>query len=130
MSRRLTIDADHRSLRRLRPWLEQFSDIEPQTLGRVELCLHELVANVIDHASATTVTIEASRTPEGLTVRLDDDGTPACLAVSLAAHPRIGGYGLLIADQLAAELDYARIDDHNVWVAHFDAYPPTASGDS
>lgn len=117
----LSILADHHQLRQLRPWLDaQASHLGSSIIGRVELCVHELAANVIDHSGATKLSLHLTAEPSRLTVELRDLGTPVDLSAELEPHPRIRGYGMLIAEQLASELTYERRGAVNVWQATFD----------
>jgi two-component system sensor histidine kinase UhpB len=58
----------------------------------------EALANVVRHANATRVDIELAATPEGLSLRVEDDGR----GFSLVAPER--GFGLLGATERAAAL--------------------------
>ncbi len=122
----LTILADHHQLRQLRPWLdEQAAHLGAAVIGRVELCVHELAANVIDHSGATNLSLHLTAEPYRLSIELRDFGAPLDLSVSaeLEPHPRIRGYGMMIAEQLASELTYERRGSVNVWQANFDVAP-------
>lgn len=123
----LTLLADHHQLRQLRPWLDdQASHLGPSVIGRVELCVHELATNVIDHSGATKLSLHLAAEPSKLTVELRDFGVPVDLSVAAASepHPRIRGYGMMIAEQLASELTYERRGTVNVWRATFELAPP------
>lgn len=116
----LTLVPDHRELRRLRPWLQSWLDpaLDHQ-LGRVELCIHEMATNVVDHAEPTSLVITGRLTVDEVEVELRDDGRPY-VDSTRAPHPRIGGYGLMIAEQLASAIVYARHDNENRWTIRFD----------
>jgi len=119
----LTLLAEHQQLRRLRPWLDDHAaDLEPSAIGRIELCVHELAANVIDHSGAAEFSIHLTSRPSQLIVELHDAGVAPDprAAADLEPHPRVRGYGMMIAEQLASELSYERQGDVNVWRATFD----------
>lgn len=119
----LAIAADAAELRRLRPWLDaNATHLDPLIVGRIELCLHELAMNVIDHSGAQQLALHLTACADSLQVEIHDSGAPLDLAATgeLEPHPRIRGYGMLIAEQLASELSYERQDSVNVWRARFD----------
>lgn len=119
----LTIRAEHIELRQFRPWLDgEAEHIDPTTIGRIELCVLELAANVIDHSGAEQLLIRLTDNPSHLVVELLDSGNPLAPAAltDLEPHPRIRGYGMMIAEQLASELTYERQSSLNVWRATFD----------
>lgn len=118
----LTIRAEHIELRQLRPWLDsEAAHIDPTTIGRIELCVHELAANVIDHAGAPQLLIRMTNDPSHVIVELLDSGNPLAPATlsDLEPHPRVRGYGMMVAEQLASELTYERQGSLNVWRATF-----------
>ena len=118
----LTIPADHQQLRQLRPWLDdEAADLEPSLIGRIELCIHELAANVIDHSGATELSVHLGGDASQLSIELHDLGNPLePLGQEVEPHPRVRGYGMMIAEQLASELTYERRGTVNVWRATFD----------
>lgn len=72
----LVLATDHAALRRIRPWLQQcLPDIDPSVLGGIELAVHELAANSVDHSDTSErVTLTADRRPSQLMVELRDGG--------------------------------------------------------
>lgn len=121
----LTLAADHIELRRLGPWLAAVTDdIDANQLGRIELCIHELASNVIDHSGATELQIEVDTTAGRLRAEIRDAGDPlAMTSGDLDPHPRVRGYGMMIAEHLATAIDYERRAELNVWTASFDLAP-------
>lgn len=122
----LTLPAGYRHLRKLRPWLAtQAPDLDESELGRIELCLQELAANVIDHAGAAEFTVRAAHSSGQLVIEIHDRGAPMKESTTalVESHPRVRGYGLMIAEQLASDLAYERQSTINVWRATFDLAP-------
>ncbi len=118
----LTILADHRELRQLRPWLDaNASQLDPSLVGRIELCVHELAANVIDHSGSPELTLHLVGESSWLQIELRDRGNPVTTPIydDLEPHPRVRGYGMMIAEQLASELSYERCESVNVWRVRF-----------
>jgi len=119
----LMILAHHHQLRKLRPWLdEQASHLDASVIGRIELCVHELATNVIDHSGAPELSLRLGGEPSQLSIELHDAGDPMepADALDLEPHPRVRGYGMMIAEQLASELSYERRGSVNVWRATFE----------
>lgn len=119
---RLEMQTEHLELRRLRPWLDEAAfDLGPTFVGRIELCVHELAANVVDHSGAPTLSLELTRTPNRISIELTDDGAPFRhpRPEQVEPHPRVHGYGILIAEHLADELIYERRRSTNIWHIEF-----------
>lgn len=123
---RLDIRAEHLELRKLRPWLDELVldldlDLDPTLLGRIELCIHELASNVVDHSGAAEFSLELSASPDRITVVLSDGGAPLAVpsVADLEPHPRVRGYGMMIAEHLASELTYERRGAMNLWHVEF-----------
>lgn len=119
----LVLRADHSQLRQIRPWLDaEATPLDAAVVGRIELCLQELAANVIDHSGATEFSVRLAREPHQLVIEVHDHGAPVRSAESsgLEPHPRVRGYGMMIAEQLASELSYERRDGMNIWRTAFD----------
>ena len=121
----LVLDANHEALRQLRPWLNgSVGDVDADLVGMVELALHELAANIVDHAetSAPRLVIHLERADRTLRIELRDTGRPVRLPAEneLEPHPRVGGYGMVIVRQLASRVHYERSGSENVWSIDFD----------
>lgn len=119
----LAIAADHAELRRLRPWLDaNTAHLDPLIVGRIELCMHELASNVIDHSGAQRLALHLIANAGSMQIEIHDSGAPLELPAigELEPHPRVRGYGMVIAEQLASDLSYERRDSVNVWRARFD----------
>lgn len=144
----LHLSADHESARAIGPWLQERLDAlgssQRERIGELELAIHEVAINIIDHAlggstgssadaadaaqfTITLDTINGGRgtSSEELRVQLQDPGTAF---VSAAApdldQPQVRGYGLFIAEQLTSELSYERIGEVNVWTLIFTPSSP------
>ncbi|MDM7953792.1 MAG: ATP-binding protein [Cyanobium sp. CZS 25K] len=119
-------------LRRCSDWLQascQRLDVPAASSGKLDLCLNEVLANLIDHGGA-----RASSCPVQLTLeRADgDDGGLATLTISDAGRPfdplsfsseplprtlqeaEPGGLGLLLVNRFVDECSYRREGDRNV----------------
>ena len=124
----LHVAPHHGDLRRIRPWLERrMPGLDDELRGRVELAVHELATNVLDHAGVPDPALElrVHRASDRLRVELRDRGRPAELPGrdDLEPHPRVGGYGLVIVDALAL-VEHARVGDENVWTLGFELSAP------
>jgi serine/threonine-protein kinase RsbW len=110
--------------------------VDPADLDGVELAVHEVCTNIVEHAYAgagegriavalTLETIGGKAVPvqgdagaRRLIVELQDTGCPfdpqAAPSVNLD-QPQEGGYGLYLAHTLLDEVRYERRTDRNVW---------------
>lgn len=119
----LTIRSERVELRQLRPWLNvRAPHLDASVIGCIELCVHELATNVIDHSAAPELSIRWTIDTSHVTVELRDEGEalPRTTLTDREPHPRVRGYGMMIAEQLASELIYERQGSLNVWQARFD----------
>lgn len=130
MSTLLQISADHESLRHIGPWLRDlFEGSElPSRFTSIELAVHELANNSVDHAKSDdrlvrlSAAIDQKDLAATLTVTVTDRGIavdPETIPTPEEHVPQIRGYGLMIIDQVADELTYERIGNENVWTAAF-----------
>ncbi len=124
----LTLDADFLSLRQIGPWLHTVlpsEDGEPNPAhGSIELAIHELATNSIDHANPDDgkLHLTAHINDSELQIELRDRGDfceVEAIPVPDPENPQVRGYGMMIIEQLASSLTYERIDDLNVWTATF-----------
>lgn len=119
----LQIEATHGELRRIGPWLTGLLgplDVDETVGVKIELAVHELALNSVDHSEATTVTLIGAIDDRALVIELRDRGCsfdPA--AVSRPTEPQVRGYGLMIIEQIATSVDYHRIGDENRWTVQF-----------
>jgi serine/threonine-protein kinase RsbW len=100
-------------------------DVGASRAYAVQLCLEELVVNVILHAVPPTtapLTVAIRIQPSGAALELvvEDNGGPfdPTQAASSSAAPdlsseAIGGRGLLLVGKFAQALTYSRVNEHN-----------------
>lgn len=132
--------ADYEALRSLGPWLaDEMPTVgcPPQLVertGEIELALHELAMNTIDHAighgqGELTIELRYDDLPSELVVVCHDNGAAfdADQWPEAPEHPQVRGYGLMIIEQLASSIDYQRRDDTNEWTVRFGLAAPPPS---
>lgn len=103
-------------------------DIDETTIHSIELAVHEVATNIVDHAYPENPggQIEASISVSGgtlgrkrrLTVELSDTGLPfdaGTVAPVNFETPQEGGYGLFLAEALMDEVHYERRSGRNIW---------------
>lgn len=127
-ARALTLAADLESIRQITPWLQAVltthlpADGAAAAAGPIELALVELATNSVVHAKANAVTLHATTSERDLTVEITDDGDPfdkSAVVAPVEGEAQVHGYGLMIVEQLTAELGYERRADQNHWRAVF-----------
>jgi serine/threonine-protein kinase RsbW len=111
-------------LSRLSVWTEEQTHalaLLPSVAQRLDLCLTELVTNVLTHGIANTpMSVELHKAGDALTAVIEDQGiafdpTTAelpSLATTLAETP-IGGLGIRLVRKLADALQYERNGETN-----------------
>lgn len=127
----LSIHPDPGEIRRSSSWLTSACldrGVPREQIGRLDLCLNEVLANLIDHGR-----VERREAPVDLALNVDEmagRGTAtltildACLPFDPLLHqsgakPRSlqeaepGGLGLLLLKSFSDELSYRRLDDRN-----------------
>ncbi|MBO4658130.1 MAG: SpoIIE family protein phosphatase [Prevotella sp.] len=95
--------------------------MEERDAKRLRLAVEEAVANIINHGQATAITLQASVNENQLVLTIDDNGqpfdptadSPTDLSVPADQRPP-GGLGIMLIHKMADELNYQRIDGHNV----------------
>ena len=118
--------ADLQDMAAFAKWVENITgelDLSPSAAFAVQLCLEELVANVILHAvplAARKLSVTISFVPAGknLRVTVEDDGAPfdPTAAAIPSAKPDLnttGGRGLMLIRHFAQALTYSRAGDRN-----------------
>ncbi len=129
MKSELRLEANYLALREIGPWLaDLLVGHDSSLLGSIELGVHELATNSVDHAESPDGAFVLLGHVENkvLTIELVDRGVPfeaAEVTVPDPDVPQVGGYGLMILEQLATELRYVRIDDRNEWRTTFALNP-------
>ncbi len=127
----LTIGADGAEVRRASEWLDTICrqcDVPQALVGRLVICLNEVLANVISHGGRTALSAPIRLLLE---VRLDQEGSKASVTVSDAglafdplsvpkkeplktlAEATPGGLGLVMIRRCADWLDYRHEDGRN-----------------
>jgi anti-sigma regulatory factor (Ser/Thr protein kinase) len=123
----LTIRNDDRELSRLSRWFRLFaaeSDIPVERAADIELCLNELVTNIIHHAYLDDrdhkIRIALERAPGEVRTIIEDDGRPFDPLKSALPQPasslesaNIGGWGIPIVRSLADHIAHERRDGKN-----------------
>ncbi len=131
---RLELAANHAELRQLAQWLSEV--IGSPTPVTVELGVHEVACNVIDHArpADNRLVIEAAQTGSELRVTLSDRGSPfegATVSAVIPGTVQERGYGVFLAESVTTALDYQRNGDENRWTMTFDLdEQPVTNADS
>ena len=129
---RLTVNATYQDVRTIDEALVDLlmdaGSIDEATIHSIELAVHEIATNIVDHAYPENQVgqIEASLTVSGksqgaqrqLKVELRDKGTPfnaTTVAPVNLDSPQEGGYGLFLAQALMDEVHYERRAGRNIW---------------
>lgn len=129
----LEMAADFESIRVLGEWLRTsmrqlgLDSTDEGFVGPIELAVHELATNSIDHAQAEKIVVDATVSSDALTIKMVDDGSRQFDSVQLqslggpadTAEPRVRGYGLIIVEKVAQSVIYDRTDDVNTWELEF-----------
>lgn len=114
------------SVRDIGPWLRTaLTGLPPAEAdrlhSRLELAVHEVAMNILDHAglpTTATIRFSADVAEAFVSVTVTDSGKPfdpAGIRPPVPGVPQERGYGLLIVHKLVDDLDYRRVDDHNLW---------------
>jgi anti-sigma regulatory factor (Ser/Thr protein kinase) len=123
----LSMRNDDREVSRMSRWFREFaaeSAIPRDRAADLELCLNEVVANIIQHAYADDreheIRIELERAAGELRATIEDDGRPFDPRNSPLPEPapslestRIGGWGIPIVRALAGQILHERRDGKN-----------------
>ncbi len=127
----LTIYANGDEVRRASEWLDaacRAHDVPLPLAERLALCLHEVLANIINHGGPTALMspirllldITRDQGSSKIRVTVSDAGVPynpltapqRILPKTLAEAPE-GGLGLVMIRRFADSLDYRHEDGHN-----------------
>lgn len=130
MNPQIELAANYEAAREIGPWLVdalgQLEASQADRAGELELALHELAINIVDHAyddanrPTSTYTIGLSMADGALTARFCDSGQPFIdERPATNGEPTVGGYGLMIVEQLATSIDYERAGQENRWTLVF-----------
>lgn len=108
-------------------WFRSFgssSGLPPERLAHAELCLDELVTNLVRHGregpGPLALTIRLENESDAFLVIVEDDGKPfdprdqpVTAPASTLAEASPGGRGIFLVRSVADELRYERRDVHN-----------------
>jgi serine/threonine-protein kinase RsbW len=122
-----TFPADRTAPRSAAAWLRTLqTGLSPTRLADAELCLDELVTNIIRYAFSEsggaphTLTVSVEGSPSELEITVEDDGCPFDpTAAPLPAMPHTleeavpGGRGLLLVRSIAPSVRYERREGLN-----------------
>lgn len=105
--------------------LEDMEPPNPATVYNIQLAVHEVCTNIVEHAyadgapGAIVIDFALIASPaRRLFVDICDKGKPfdpAQIAPPDLNQPQEGGYGLFLADALMDEVSYERRGDENHW---------------
>ena len=120
----LTLRATMDEIGRLQPYIEQVAQeagIDSKESKRLRLAVEEAVANVINYAQASMITLRSTVADGQLTLTIDDDGTPfdptegsdTDLSVTPDKRPP-GGMGIILMQRMTDGITYQRTDGHNI----------------
>jgi serine/threonine-protein kinase RsbW len=130
--RRLTLRNELVELERLAGWLESWTkqDVSSDLSLAVQLCLEEVVANVIMHGAAEDtqleITVDLEQAPGTLVARIEDNGRE--FDPTRAPPPTVGpsldelnvtNLGIHLVRSFADGMEYERRDNHNQLVLRF-----------
>lgn len=123
----LTVAADPIAVRAVGPWLRRQLKLLPAdeatSVGaRLELAVHEICMNVVDHAGlppGSSMELSAKVDDRCVEIRLLDRGqpfVPGDVRRPNPGVPQIRGWGLHLAHRLLDSVSYRRDGKTNVWV--------------
>lgn len=129
MTHRLELAADYDATRAIGPWLKDalaaLEAPQAERAGELELAVHELAVNIIDHAydeaerDGATYRIDLTRSDDDICIDFIDDGRQFTPPAPRSDEPTVGGYGLMIVEQLASTVTYERRAAQNRWTLVF-----------
>ena len=135
----LMMPAEPLALRELTDWVTALLAAAgaPGLQQPVELAVHEVCMNVIDHAYGPEhrtrpddITVDGEFDDRAVTVRVRDSGVTCDRPVGntpAPAQPTVRGYGLVIVERLVEELIYQRLSRTNLWRLRFARPAPPGS---
>lgn len=99
----------------------------PETRADIRLAAEELLVNIVDHSSATSINLSLTAVNDGFELRIHDDGPPfdPFVQPEPADREQIGGLGIHLARQLADAAHCRRESGSNVVSLRF-ASPSTS----
>ena len=128
----LQLPSTHLALRSIGPWIDELlAPLEQGTAsavrGKIELAVHELANNSVDHAKSKSLELRGHVERDELVVSMVDFGLPFDgTQVSVPTEPQERGYGLMIIEQVTTAIDYSRNGDRNHWTLRFSLDSPNS----
>jgi anti-sigma regulatory factor (Ser/Thr protein kinase) len=131
-ARRLVLSNELGELDRLAHWIESWAEqnLSPDVLLAIQLCLEEVVANVIMYGAAENdrleITVELEQEPGTVVARIEDNGRqfdpiqvpPPTVAASLEAA-KANNLGIHLVRNFASGMDYEHRDGRNCLTLRF-----------
>jgi anti-sigma regulatory factor (Ser/Thr protein kinase) len=128
---RLSVDADPAGVSTASAWIRALAeslDFPADDVYRLDLCLSEIVANIVEHSGvgrrAGRIALEASAPPgaASMSVSVADDGAafdplsaPPPAGFADPARIQIGGLGIHLVRSYADDCGYERLAEQNVF---------------
>jgi anti-sigma regulatory factor (Ser/Thr protein kinase) len=123
----IRIRNDYGELDRLTRWIIETCDaaqLSNSTAFRVQLCLEEAVANILEHGQgggrASAITADLNSSDPDVILNIEDDGAafdPRQVATPLPSHnlenASMGGRGIHLIRQFSSSMEYVRANSHN-----------------
>ncbi|HSP53461.1 MAG TPA: ATP-binding protein [Cryobacterium sp.] len=136
----LAIEGDSLSVRKIGPWLRDRlddglpADEASEIASRLELAVHEVAMNMVDHArlpASALLRFRATVTDTVVEISVTDPGEPfdpGTEKAPTAGTPQERGYGLMIVRRLVDHLGYTRLDAGNRWTLRVNRTSPADPG--
>ena len=125
-ARRLLLHSDLAELERLAVWIEGWAvrDLSADLSFAVQVCLEEVVANIIMYSTTTDdrleIVVEVERSDQTLVARIEDNGSafdpsqvPQPPVPASLAEAKVGNLGIHLMRSFANGLHYERRDNRN-----------------
>lgn len=119
---KLLLTANFNQLERLAPFIQQAAPLSGAALTQVVLAVHELCANIVEHAYAGLpgeINVEVVCESDLLIIIIRDSAPRAYAAPSIQKPDPLtlpeSGWGMYILDQIMDHVDYRRAPFGNEW---------------
>jgi anti-sigma regulatory factor (Ser/Thr protein kinase) len=122
----LVLRNDLGELRRLARWIEDWTAHHMSNEGAfaIQLCLEEVVANIIMHSSTSAerleIAVELVRVGAAVVARIEDNGrefdptqVPPPITPTSLAEAKVGNFGVHLVRSFASRIDYKRTRGRN-----------------
>ena len=125
-SQLITISATYKDIRLPTQYLRALliaNHVAKDVIDGCELALHELLANLVDHAyngEGGLITVHLACDHAQILIETRDSGAPARVDLHSVAMPEPsamaeGGYGVAIMQSIMDAVEYGRENDENIW---------------